>query len=479
MTWIIVVLLIGVLVLGLAIWSIKRHKRSASRASNRDAPLVELMPSLSGLSWAWRSAATRWRFSRTARSSTLLEEISRRRGTRSISRPSSGRTGGSGGGWSTRCRSGPRRRQGALVLDAVGGKEMGEAARAQLRDAGCKFDDLPPAHAEEHRRADRARPPQAHRARRPYGLGRRSLHRRRMARRRAGRRARARPLACGFAARGARGAVGVQRELGRGDRASCSSARTFFPQLQPRRRGRGPRREHEARGLGAGRQDPSPPRHLLRARAALDPESVLPPRARRDRGLRPGGRARRRRARHGAVGRGVGHADRAACRASQLRAAARLGGADLRVSEDPAAPEGHDGRRRVVRDRLEQLRRPLVRDQRRDHARLPRPGARPAARGDLRARTAFTAPSCRRRNGKSAACCTARRTARSISSTKCCSYCGWMPSSCASLPQRSMSARITASNSRGVLPTGCSAACARRSRTSASASVSAVAACSR
>jgi cardiolipin synthase A/B len=60
----------------------------------------------------------------------------------------------------------------------------------------------------------------------------------------------------------------------------------------------------------------------------------------------------------------------------------------VRLFEYPshaAAPEGNDRRRRVVRDRLEQLRRPLVRDQRRDHARLQGRGHRAAARRDLRA----------------------------------------------------------------------------------------------
>ena len=74
--------------------------------------------------------------------------------------------------------------------------------------------------------------------------------------------------------------------------------------------------------------------------------------------------------------------------------AARLRRAHLRVPEVPAAPEGDDGGRRVVRHRLEQLRRPLVRDQRRDHARHARRGAgRDSSRRSSSA-TRATASSC-------------------------------------------------------------------------------------
>ena len=65
---------------------------------------------------------------------------------------------------------------------------------------------------------------------------------------------------------------------------------------------------------------------------AVDPESLLHPRARRGRGLRQGGAARRRRAHHGAFDRGLGHARGAARRAPQFPAAARLGRARVRVS---------------------------------------------------------------------------------------------------------------------------------------------------
>src|SRR3954465_14565023 len=57
-------------------------------------------------------------------------------------------------------------------------------------------------------------------------------------------------------------------------------------------------------------------------------------------------------------------------------------------------------------------------------------------------------------------------------------YCGSMPSSLASLPNCSISLRITLVNSSGVLPTGCRPALTRRSLTSGSLSAFTVSSCS-
>ena len=64
-----------------------------------------------------------------------------------------------------------------------------------------------------------------------------------------------------------------------------------FPPLEPAGDVAVARREHQARRLGAGGEDPAPPGDLLRAQAALDPEPLLPARARGDRCVRRGGRS--------------------------------------------------------------------------------------------------------------------------------------------------------------------------------------------
>src|SRR4029453_7698151 len=66
------------------------------------------------------------------------------------------------------------------------------------------------------------------------------------------------------------------------------------------------------------------------------------------------------------------------------RKAAALRRAPLRVPAHPAAPEGRDRRRVLECWRLEQLRRPLVRDERRAHPLHPGRDPRPAVRRDLR-----------------------------------------------------------------------------------------------
>ena len=178
-------------------------------------------------------------------------------------------------------------------------------------------------------------------------------------------------------------------------------------------------RLREARELRAGRQDPAPHRDLPRAQAHLDPEPVLHPRARCDRRVRRGGQARRRRARADALHQRLGQPDGAARRPSQLREADAQRRAPVRVPAHAPAPEGDDHRRHLQRRRLHQLRRPLVRDQRRGHARhpgrrRPRSASTRSSRGTCRAPRRSTW-----RSGTGAASGTSSRTTRPTRSTSC------------------------------------------------------------
>ena len=171
-------------------------------------------------------------------------------------------------------------------------------------------------------------------------------------------------LACGFAGpsctrcrpRSAENWVEDTGELFVGERR--------FPGVAAAGRNGRPRRQPETGRLGACGEGPASPGGVRGARTHPHPEPVFSARRRSDRSARTGRRTRRRCARDGAVSRRVGHADRAARRPPQLPQDARARRAHLRVPNVPAASEGHDGGRRVVRDRFEQLRRPLVRDQR-------------------------------------------------------------------------------------------------------------------
>jgi cardiolipin synthase len=139
MTWIIVVLLIAVLVLGLAIWSIKRHKDPHLALESRE-PLDKLIPSISGLSlgMAIRGNAVEI-FQNGAFFDALLEDILAARHTINFETFlwKEGRIGQrTADALSKQARAGVKVR---LVLDAVGCKEIGEGARAQMRDAGCEL----------------------------------------------------------------------------------------------------------------------------------------------------------------------------------------------------------------------------------------------------------------------------------------------------------------------------------------------------
>ena len=264
-----------------------------------------------------------------------------------------------------------------------------------MQDAGCRW-RCTTAHPAQHRRAHRRDHRKLAVSRRPRRLVGGHCIVDELARRRAGQRARARPRRAPHRPGGARGAVGVQRELGRGDRRAVRRRRRVPAAAEGRRRDRA-RGERQARGLDAGGQDPAPPGALLRAQAAVDPEPLLPARARRDRGD-----VRRRCGAASTCGSWCRRRRLPTCRSCSTRrttTSTRCWPAACASSNtrSAAAPEGDDDRRRLVRGRLEQLRRPLVRDQRRDHRRLPRRRAGAAPGGNLRGRRA-PLPRARRRH---------------------------------------------------------------------------------
>jgi cardiolipin synthase len=145
------VLTVVVAVLGFAlalavvvIWSIKRHRDPRLRIES-DAPLAELLPSLSGLTYgvALKGNAVEI-LENGAFFEVMFEEIGR--ATRSVHletflwkdgmlgrRLVDALTERSGAGVTVR-----------VLVDATGGREMGEAAVRRLEDAGCKFDTYHP-----------------------------------------------------------------------------------------------------------------------------------------------------------------------------------------------------------------------------------------------------------------------------------------------------------------------------------------------
>ena len=204
----------------------------------------------------------------------------------------------------------------------------------------------------------------------------------------AGPRARARPRRAPARARSCTRCRRPSARTGWKTPASCSSA-TRVPAARARGRGGGARRERQARRLAAGGEDPAPPGGVHRAQAASGSRTPTSCRTAR-RSMRWARRSKR-----GVDVRVMVPSAEASDMPMVQHAAHRnfdlLLAGGVRIFEYPkmpAAPEGDDGGRRLVRHRLEQLRRPLVRDQRRDHARPARRGAGRAARGDLRARHA-------------------------------------------------------------------------------------------
>jgi cardiolipin synthase len=139
MSWINAVLVVAVAVLGVAIWSIKRHKDPHLELKS-EAPLEELIPSIAGLSlgMAIRGNAVEI-FQNGAFFDALLEDILAARGTIHFETFlwKEGRLGERmAGAFSRQARAGVKVR---LVLDAVGCKKMGDKVKEQMRAAGCQL----------------------------------------------------------------------------------------------------------------------------------------------------------------------------------------------------------------------------------------------------------------------------------------------------------------------------------------------------
>ena len=137
MSWIFVVLLVAVALLGLTIWSIKRHK-DPHLALKADAPLEELIPSIAGLSlgMAIRGNAVEI-FENGAFFDALIDDIGSARHTVHLETFlwKEGRLGSRvADALSRKAREGLKVR---VVLDAVGCKKIG-AARQRMEEAGCE-----------------------------------------------------------------------------------------------------------------------------------------------------------------------------------------------------------------------------------------------------------------------------------------------------------------------------------------------------
>ena len=128
-----------VVLLALAIWSIKRHRDPKLRASH-DAHIRDLLPSLAGLSLATPVAGNRVEVLENgaffdgliagmsaARQSVHFESFLWKEGALGARLADA---------LADRARAGVAVR---VLLDATGSKQMGESAEKQLRDAGCKL----------------------------------------------------------------------------------------------------------------------------------------------------------------------------------------------------------------------------------------------------------------------------------------------------------------------------------------------------
>jgi cardiolipin synthase len=139
-TWTIAVLLVAVAVLGLAIWSIKRHKDPHLEHLDSDRPLEELIPSLAGMALGMPIPGNAVEiFQNGAFFDALLEDIRAARHTVHFETflwkdgKLSQRVAET---LRAKAREGVTVR---LVLDAQGTRRMGEAMRDRLREAGCQL----------------------------------------------------------------------------------------------------------------------------------------------------------------------------------------------------------------------------------------------------------------------------------------------------------------------------------------------------
>jgi cardiolipin synthase A/B len=139
MTWITAVLIVAVALLGLAIWSIKRHKDPHLHLESREK-IEDLIPSLSGMSLGTALGGNAAQiFQDAAFYDALLQDI--RGARRSVHFETflwkEGRLGARmAEAFAQKAREGVKVR---LVLDAVGCKKIGEPAKALMTAAGCEL----------------------------------------------------------------------------------------------------------------------------------------------------------------------------------------------------------------------------------------------------------------------------------------------------------------------------------------------------
>ena len=139
MDWIIFLLLGAVVVLGLAVWSIKRHKDPHLQLDTRES-IDELIPSISGMSLGMAIPGNAVEiFQNGAFYEALLADIAAARRTVHFE-TFLWKEGVLGSrmaeAFAKQARAGVKVR---LVLDAIGCRKMGEAARRQMVEAGCEL----------------------------------------------------------------------------------------------------------------------------------------------------------------------------------------------------------------------------------------------------------------------------------------------------------------------------------------------------
>lgn len=139
MHWLVFALLGAIVVLGIAIWSIKRHKDPHLQLET-DEPLEKLIPSISGMALGMAIPGNAVEiFENGAFFDALLEDIRSARQTVHFETflwkdGALGRRMAEA--FSRKAREGLAVR---LVLDATGCKNMGEHVRRQMREAGCQL----------------------------------------------------------------------------------------------------------------------------------------------------------------------------------------------------------------------------------------------------------------------------------------------------------------------------------------------------
>src|SRR5688572_9746933 len=139
MPWITTVLLVAVVLLGVAIWSVKRHKDPHLQLESRD-PLEDLIPPIAGISLGMSSRGNAVEILQNgAFFDRLLEDIAAARRTVHFE-TFLWKEGVLGqrmaDAFSASARAGVKVR---LVLDANGCKKMGKAIRRQMQEAGVQM----------------------------------------------------------------------------------------------------------------------------------------------------------------------------------------------------------------------------------------------------------------------------------------------------------------------------------------------------